>query len=98
MRPGTTKYKALTTAYQRLATLYDAAFGDAIIDGATANQCFLSVTTQAAEVAYGTSMPTGAGHPLAAGDHHTMGNQEFIKQAWLRGTSGAILIITPIFE
>ena len=101
MRPGTTKTVALGTGYQRLATIYDSTLGDAIKspDGTEiANQAFISITTQAAEIAYGATMPVVAGHPLAAGDSMTMGNQEYIKRAWLRGTSGALLMITPIFE
>jgi hypothetical protein len=101
MRPGTTKTAALTTGYQRLATLYGSDFSDAIKspDGKeVANQVFISVITQAGEIAYGESLPVVAGHPLAAGDSMTMGNQGFTAQAWLRGTSGAILIITPTFE
>ena len=101
MRPGTTKTVALGTGYKRLATLYDSAFGDAIKSpngNEVANQAFISITTQAAEIACGSTMPVVASHPLAAGDSMTMGNQEYIKKAWLRGTSGAILIITPIYE
>lgn len=101
MRPGTTKAVSLGTGYQRLATLYDATFTDAIksADGnETANQALISIITQAAEIAYGPTLPVVAGHPLAAGDAMTMGNQDFIKKAWLRGTSGAVLIVTPIFE
>ena len=101
MRPGTTKTYALTTGYQRLATLYDSSFGDAIKspDGAeVANQALISIITQAAEIAFGSTMPVVAGHPLAAGDSLTMANQAYIKMAWLRGTSGAVLIISPIFE
>jgi len=81
--------------------MYDSAFGDAIKspDGKeVANQVFISVITQAGEIAYGDSVPDTAGHPLAAGDSMTMANQEYIKLAWLRGTSGAILIISPIYE
>jgi hypothetical protein len=101
MRPGTTKTYALTTGYQRLATMYDESFTDVIKsadDAEVANNVLISVITQAAELAFGTSMPVVAGHPLAAGDGYTFTNQEYIKRAWLRGTSGAILIITPTYE
>lgn len=101
MRPGTTKTYTLATSYQRLATMYDSSFGDAIKspDGTeVANQVFISIITQAGEVAYGDTMPVVSGHPIAAGDSMLMDNQEYIKKAWVRGTSGAILIISPIFE
>lgn len=102
MRPGTTKAVTLGGGYQRLATLYDSAFTDTIksADGnEVANQVLLAITTQSAEIAYGTTMPVVSGHPLTAGDSITLGNQEFIKRAWLRySTSGSIVIITPIYE
>ena len=101
MRPGVTKAVSLGTGYQRLATLYDSAFAETIYsaDGnEVANQILISIITQAGEIAYGTTMPTVAGHPLASGDSITMTNQEFIRRAWLRGVSGAVLLITPIFE
>lgn len=101
MRPGTTKAVALTTGYQRLATIYDSSFGDAILapDGKeVANKVFISIITQAGEIAYGPTMPVVAGHPMAAGDSITMDNQAYIQLAWLRGVSGAVAIITPLFE
>lgn len=101
MRPGTTKAATLTTGYQRLATLYDGNFTDSIKsnDGnETANQVLLSIRTADAEIAYGETMPIVAGHPLAVYDSMTMANQEFIRRAWLRGVSGSIAIITPIYE
>lgn len=101
MRPADTKTVALGTDYKRLPALYGSDFPDAIKspDGyETANQVLVSITTQAGELAYGLTKPVVAGHPLAAGDGVTMSNQEYIKRAWFRGTSGAILIMTPIFE
>ena len=101
MRPGTTKTATLTTGYQRLATLYGADTGDAIktADGKeVANQCLLSIITQAGEIAFGETMPLSSGHPIAAGSSFEMGNQAYIQLAWVRGTSGAIAIITPLFE
>jgi len=101
MRPGTTKSKTLTLGYQRLATLYDSNYTDAIKsdDGKeVANQVLITNITAAAEVAYGTEMPVVAGHLMATGDSMTMNNQEYIKRAWVRGAATAVLIITPIFE
>ena len=101
MRPGTTKTATLTTGYQRLAILYGSDFPDAIKspDGQeVANQVLISVITQAGEIAYGSTLPVVAGHPISAGSSMTMGNQAYTALAWVRGTSGAILIITPLFE
>jgi hypothetical protein len=100
MRPGNTKSVALGASYQRLATLYDSSFTGEIKDGPeAANQALLSIITQGAEIAYGTTQPVVSGHPLAAGDSLTMGNLELIRRAWLRyTTTGSILVITPIYE
>lgn len=101
MRPGTTKSVTLTTGYQRLAKLYDSNFSDAIKtpDGAeVANQVFITNITASAEVAYGDTIPIGAGHLMATGDSMTMSNQTYIQKAWVRGAATAVLIMTPIFE
>lgn len=101
MRPETTKVVTLTASYQRLATLYNETFSDAIKSpdlAEIANGALVSAITQGAEIAFGLSQPTSSGHPIAAGDSMIMANQEFIKRAWVRyATNGAILIITPNF-
>jgi len=104
MRPGMTKRVALGTGYIRLATIYDSEYGDAILsmDGQEkANQAYITITSNNADIAYGTSMPTTVGHTLASGDSMVMANSEFIKRAWMRNTTaGSVgyVVITPIFE
>lgn len=102
-RPGLTKTATLGDGWQRLATLYDSDSTDAIksIDGMQkANQVFLSIATNAGQIAFGLTMPTTAGHVLNVGDFDFMDNQEWIRSAWLRNNtagSNAAIVITPIF-
>lgn len=102
-RPGNTKTATVGDGWQRLATLYDSAFSDTIeFGGIRANRLWLSISTQAAKIAYADTMPALAtGHPLADGDSLLVDNQDWIKKAWLKNSaagSAATVIITPIYE
>jgi hypothetical protein len=94
----------LADGWQKLSLLYDADSAGAIVspDGTEkANQVFLSITTYAAQIAYGASIPTVSGHPLAVGDGITMDNNSWIQLAWLRNNaagSNGVVIMTPIYE
>lgn len=94
---------ALTDAYQNLATLLGGTGGKIPIGTATVNKVLITIITQAADIAWGETIPLIAGHPIAVGGSHTLNGLAEIKNAWLKNNvagNAATAIITAfqVFE